>query len=106
MTMSRDEILRLIADGLSSTFQLDRSRITLDANLYHDLDIDSIDAVDLAAKLQRETGTRLSPEVFKTVRTVSDLVNALHQVLNGEEGTRESEPALSPGATPQRDGDH
>ena len=57
--MTQEQILQLITEGLTSTFQLDPSRITLDATLYDDLDIDSIDAVDLAAKLQRATGTRL-----------------------------------------------
>ena len=80
--MTRADIHQLITDGLSSTFDLDRSRITLGATLYDDLDIDSIDAVDLAAKLQRETGVRLSPEIFKTVRTVGDLVDALDGLLN------------------------
>ncbi|MCC6432438.1 MAG: acyl carrier protein [Gemmatimonadaceae bacterium] len=80
--MTQEQILQLITEGLTSTFQLDPSRITLDATLYDDLDIDSIDAVDLAAKLQRATGTRLSPEVFKSVRTVGDLVTALDGLLN------------------------
>ena len=75
--MTQEQILQLITEGLTSTFQLDPARITLEATLYEDLDIDSIDAVDLAAKLQRATGTRLSPEVFKSVRTVGDLVAAL-----------------------------
>ena len=80
--MTQEQILQLITEGLTSTFQLDPSRITLDATLYDDLDIDSIDAVDLAAKLQRATGTRLSPEVFNSVRTVGDLVTALDGLLN------------------------
>ena len=42
--------------------------------LYTDLDIDSIDAVDLAVKLKQLTGKRLQPEVFKSVRTVQDVV--------------------------------
>jgi acyl carrier protein len=58
-------------------FELDKSKITLEANLYSDLDIDSIDAVDLAVKLKDLTGKRLQPEVFKSVRTVRDVVNAL-----------------------------
>jgi acyl carrier protein len=62
-------------------FELDKSMITPDANLYTDLDIDSIDAVDLAVKLKEETGKRLQPEVFKTVRTVQDVVNALADLL-------------------------
>lgn len=80
--MTRDKILQLITEGLATTFDLDPSRITLEATLYEDLDIDSIDAVDLAAKLQRDTGTRMSPEVFKSVRTVGDLVAAVDDLLN------------------------
>lgn len=79
---TQPQIQQLIVDGLATTFRLDRERIVPAARLYEDLDIDSIDAVDLAARLQRETGARLSPEVFKSVRTVGDLTSALDQLLN------------------------
>jgi acyl carrier protein len=49
--------------------------------LYSDLDIDSIDAVDLAVKLTQLTGKRLEPQVFKSVRTVQDVVDALTGLL-------------------------
>jgi len=62
---------------LHEMFELDRSRITLDANLYSDLDIDSIDAVDIAVRLKELTGKRMQPEVFKSVRTVRDVIDAL-----------------------------
>ena len=80
---TREQISELIVEGLATTFRLDRERIVPSARLYEDLDVDSIDAVDLAARLQRETGARLSSEVFKSVRTVSDLVNAVDHLLNG-----------------------
>ena len=80
--MTQEQILQLITDGLVTTFRLDRERIVLSARLYEDLDIDSIDAVELAARLQRETGARLSSEVFKSVRTVGDLSIALDRLLN------------------------
>lgn len=79
---TREQIFELITEGLATTFRLDRERIVPSARLYEDLDIDSIDAVDLAARLQRETGARLSAEVFKSVRTVSDLVTAVDRLLN------------------------
>jgi acyl carrier protein len=75
--MSRDEIFVWVADLLAEMFELDRSTLTLDSNLYADLDIDSIDAVDLAVKLKQTTGKRLQPEVFKTIRTIGDVVSAL-----------------------------
>jgi acyl carrier protein len=82
--MTHDEIYEMIVDGLHTTFQLDRAKITIDANLYSDLDIDSIDAVDLAVKLQQATGKRITPDVFKTVRTVRDLVNAVDVLLQSD----------------------
>jgi acyl carrier protein len=80
-TANKDDIYSWIVDVLHEMFELDKSKITLNANLYSDLDIDSIDAVDLAVKLKEETGKRLQPEVFKTVRTVQDVVNALANLL-------------------------
>ena len=87
--MTQDEIYALIVEKLHTTFQLDPSRITLDANLYADLDIDSIDAVDLAVKLQRITGKRITPETFKSVRTVRDLVNAVGVLLRTDVSNRD-----------------
>ncbi|MEW6371886.1 MAG: acyl carrier protein [Pseudomonadota bacterium] len=75
--MNRDELFVWIADLLAEMFELDRDALTPESNLYADLDIDSIDAVDLAVKLKQMTGKRLQPEVFKTIRTIDDVVNAL-----------------------------
>ena len=75
--MSKDELCIWVIDLLAEMFELDKSQITLQSNLYSDLDIDSIDAVDLAVKLKQMTGKRLQPEVFKTIRTISDVVDAL-----------------------------
>jgi acyl carrier protein len=75
--ITKEDIYPMLVDMLHEMFELDKSKITLDANLYSDLDIDSIDAVDLAVKLKEVTGKRLQPEVFKSVRTVQDVVDAL-----------------------------
>ena len=79
--MTKENIYPMLVDMLHEMFELDKSKITLDANLYSDLDIDSIDAVDLAVKLKDLTGKRMQPEVFKSVRTVRDVVNALAALL-------------------------
>ena len=75
--MNRDELFDWVADLLAEMFELDRAALGPASNLYADLDIDSIDAVDLAVKLKQMTGKRLQPEVFKTIRTIDDVVNAL-----------------------------
>jgi acyl carrier protein len=76
-TMNRDQLYAWVVDLLSEMFELDKSSLTLESNLYTDLDIDSIDAVDLAVKLKQLTGKRLQPDVFKTIRTINDVVTAL-----------------------------
>ena len=55
------------------------------ARLSEDLDIDSIDAVDLIVKLRPLVGKRLQPEAFKSVRTLQDVVDALHQLISQPE---------------------
>lgn len=77
----KEDIYPWVVNMLHEMFELDKAKITLDANLYNDLDIDSIDAVDLAVKLKELTGKRLQPEVFKRVRTVQDVVDALADLL-------------------------
>jgi acyl carrier protein len=81
MPMAKEEIYPWVVNILHEMFELDKTKITLQADLYKDLDIDSIDAVDLAVKLKQLTGKRLEPEVFKSVRTVQDVVNALEGLL-------------------------
>ena len=78
---SRETILEELQRILVEHFELDRDAITPDAHLYKDLDIDSIDAVDLMVELKELTGRKLDPEAFKQVRTVNDVVEALYNLL-------------------------
>jgi acyl carrier protein len=75
--MKRDQLQAWVIDLLAEMFELDKATLSGESNLYSDLDIDSIDAVDLAVKLKQLTGKRLQPEVFKTIRTIGDVVTAL-----------------------------
>jgi acyl carrier protein len=67
---------------LAELFELDPARVTPEALLSEDLEIDSIDAIDLMDRLRRQTGRKISVESFRSVRTVSDLVQTLHKLLN------------------------
>lgn len=79
--MSQDELYQKLVAVLTSTFDIDPASIHLDARLGEDLDIDSIDAVDLLVELKHITGLRLQPEAFKSVRTLRDVVDALGAML-------------------------
>jgi acyl carrier protein len=79
--LSRDEIFDEIRRELTELFELPIERIALGAKLYEDLDLDSIDAIDLVVRLQDITKKRIRPEQFKSVRTVEDVVNTVEQML-------------------------
>ena len=78
---TRDEVLEQIQAALVELFEIEPSRITPEARLNEDLEIDSIDAVDLIDRLRRQTGRKISAEEFRTVRTVGDLVDAVHALV-------------------------
>ena len=80
--MNKEAIYQRIVAILQETFEIDASRVTPEARLYDDLDIDSIDAVDLIVQLKPWVGKRLNADDFKSVRTVQDVVDALHQLVN------------------------
>jgi acyl carrier protein len=78
----REEILTAIKDIMVEMFEMDEQAVTLDARLYEDLDFDSIDAVDMIVRLKEMTGKAIKAEDFKTARTISDVVEAVHKMLN------------------------
>jgi acyl carrier protein len=80
--MNKDDIRQRIAAIMEETFEIDPGRVTMAAKLYDDLEIDSIDAVDLIVQLKPLAGRRLEPDAFKSVRTVGDVVDALFDMLN------------------------
>ena len=79
--MTDQQILDNLRSILNNSFEIDEAKVTLEANLFEDLDLDSIDAVDLAIKLQEMTGKRIKPETFKSVRTVGDVVATVQTLI-------------------------
>jgi acyl carrier protein len=79
--MTEAEILDSIRTIFKENFAIDPKRVTENTLLFEELDLDSIDAVDLAIKLQEMTGRRIKPERFKTVRTVGDVIRAIESLL-------------------------
>jgi acyl carrier protein len=78
---TKEEILDHIKQVFIDNFDIEEAGIALDAKLYEDLDIDSIDAVALMVALKQKTGKKLDPDAFKQLRTVGDIVEAIHDLL-------------------------
>lgn len=79
--MDSKNILSELKTILDEQFEIDPDKVTPDARLYEDLDLDSIDAVDLVIRLQEITGKKIKPEEFKEVRTVGDIEKAVQRLL-------------------------
>lgn len=79
--MQPQDVFQTLRDTLVEQFELDPAKIIRTARLQEDLDLDSIDAVDLIIKLQELTGRKVSPEDFKEVRTVGDVQRVIEKLL-------------------------
>lgn len=84
MKVNKEIIFNELCNMLSQLFELDKGHISLSSKLYEDLDLDSIDAIDLLVHLQKKTGLKFQPEEFKSVKTVSDVVDIVYERLKKE----------------------
>ena len=82
--MTEQEIRKILTDALVNLFEIEPERIKPETNLYEDLEIDSIDAVDLIVQLKPLLGGNLRPEAFKAVRTVQDMVDTTYAMLHAD----------------------
>lgn len=80
MNTEKENILSQVRETLVELFDLEPSDIVPEAKLYEDLDIDSIDAVDLLIDLKKSTNVDLTPAQFKQVRTIQDVVDVLAEL--------------------------
>ncbi len=80
--MDKTQILKELQAVMQKLFELSPESITLDAKLYEDLDLDSIDAVDLVVHLQKMINKKINPDDFKSVRTVQDVINVIEKLTN------------------------
>jgi acyl carrier protein len=78
--MTKTEVQDWLAATLREMFELAPERLHPEAT-FADLDLDSIDAVDVVVQFQKLTGKRVPPDAFRSVRTLGDVVDALHQVV-------------------------
>lgn len=79
MQYSQEEIFTHIKKVLIELFELEETVITIDAKLYDDLDIDSIDTVDLLIELKKFTGADVSPNQFTEAKTLGDIARVVSQ---------------------------
>nr|WP_315083111.1 acyl carrier protein [uncultured Campylobacter sp.] len=75
--MSKDEIFEILKKALVELFEIDESKVVPEAKIYEDLQIDSIDAIDLVDYVKKNTGYKLMPDDFKNIQTLGDIVDVV-----------------------------
>ena len=93
--MTREEIHQKVVEILADSFELEPETIKPESTLYEELDLDSIDAVDIFVQMRDITGRRPDPEKAKLIRTVAELVDfAVEERAAAERGDPEPETAM------------
>jgi len=81
--MHREEIYATVKELLISEFQIQGDLISPEKLLYDELDLDSIDAVDLLVCLKDHICGNFDPALFRNARTVQDIIDILLPVWQG-----------------------
>lgn len=82
MPHSKEEIFNELKKILQKLFEINPQKINLESRFYEDLDLDSIDAVDLIVHLQTINNKKFNPEEFKSVKTIADVVEIIYADLS------------------------
>lgn len=78
--LTQEQVLEKLREWMEDLFEITPEDVQLNANLANDLDVDSIDAIDLVVKIKELTGKQVNPEDFKNVRTVQDVVTVIQNM--------------------------
>lgn len=81
--MSKAEILEQLRAIMQELFELAPERVQLAARLVEDLELDSLDALDLAVKVEEITGHALEEAKLRQLRTVEDVIGAIFELVAG-----------------------
>lgn len=78
--LTQEQVLEKLREWMEELFEIAPEDIQLESNLATDLDVDSIDAIDLVVKIKELTGKQINPEDFKNVRTIQDVVTVIQNM--------------------------
>jgi len=80
--VSKDEIFKRLRDLLVEGFELRDEQIVPTARLIDDLELDSLDLVDFAVRLEQQVDLEIAEDELKGIKTVQDIVDLAYQKLN------------------------
>jgi acyl carrier protein len=81
---SKGEIFELLSRIMVERFNFPKEKVVPGAHIVEDLDLDSLDAVDLVQQLEEATGYDVDDDLLRGVTRLQDLVNVIHGTLGTE----------------------
>jgi acyl carrier protein len=78
--LTQEQVLEKLREWMDELFEIEQDDVQLNSNLASDLDVDSIDAIDLVVKIKELTGKQVNPEDFMKVRTLQDVVPVIQNM--------------------------
>ena len=82
--ISQEDIFNKIKEVLIEEFEVEEDSITLDANLFTDLELDSLDAIDLMVTLDKELEIEIKTETMQDMRTIQDVCDFVTSAMTSE----------------------
>ncbi len=82
---TKEYVYQYITRILQEQFDLDPASMAAETDLRADLDIDSIDAVNILIELKSLTSKKVASENFHQIKTIGDLTDAVFNLLNDED---------------------
>lgn len=77
---SREEIIKSVNTTFQEQFEIPKEKLLPEANLFTDLELDSLDAVDMMVHIEDATDLRMDVEKFQEVKTLGDIYNVLEEL--------------------------
>ena len=82
--ITQDDIFNKIKEVLVDEFEVNPDDIILKANLFTDLELDSLDAIDLMVTLDKELEIEIKTETMQDMRTIEDVCDFIKSAMKNE----------------------
>lgn len=79
MAHSKQEVVDHINSILIDLFEIEEEKLVPEANLHEDLDIDSIDTIDLLIELKKFVPQEIDADKFIDAKTLGDVAEIVYQ---------------------------
>jgi acyl carrier protein len=86
--MDYSEIVKRVNQTLHEGFEIPLEDLKPEATLFDQLELDSLDAIDLLVHLEEKMQLKVEGEVFKDVRTMQDVYTMVEKVYRSSEGSK------------------